>query len=301
MSKFSFILLLMYFMTSALSSMAQGVVVFKKDGERVVYPYEQIDSIVTYNYDETPPVSGFDGEKKVITVNGVSFAMIRIEGGTFSMGATPEQSNGYTTGKNETPVHTVTVSSFYMGETEVTQALWYAVMGYKPTSDGPYWSFNDGLGDYYPAYNISYDDIQEFITKLNSITGMNFRMPTEAEWEYAARGGNRSAGYIFSGSDILGDVAWYTDNSNSKTHEVKTKNANELGIYDMSGNIWEWCYDWYGDYGSSHETDPTGPATGSYRVLRGGSWANNAYRCRVATRFDSRPNERYYGMRLASN
>lgn len=305
MKRLSIILLLAVFAASALMSMAQGVVVFKKGGSRVVFPYEEIDSIVTYNYDETPPGSGgtnFDGEKKVVTVNGVSFTMLPVEGGTFSMGATSEQYNGYSPDSDEKPVHTVTVSSFYMAETEVTQALWYAVMGARPTSDGSKWSSDYGLGDNYPAYLISYNDCLEFISKLNDLTGMTFRMPTEAEWEYAARGGNKSKGYIFSGSNTPGDVAWYTENSGLKTHPVKTKKANELGLYDMSGNVWEWCSDWEGAYDSSDQTDPTGPDNGSYRVLRGGGWFSDATYCRVAHRSSSIPSiRRYnYGLRLVS-
>lgn len=305
MKKLSIILLLAVFAASALVSMAQGVVVFKKGGGRVVFPYEEIDSIVTYNYDETPPGSGgtaFDGEKKVVTVNGVSFTMLPVAGGAFSMGATSEQYNGYSPSDNEKPVHTVTVSSFYMAETEVTQALWYAVMGAKPTSDGSKWSNDYGLGDNYPAYNISYNDCLEFISKLNDLTDITFRMPTEAEWEYAARGGNISAGYIFSGSNTPGDVAWYLDNSGSKTHPVKTKNPNELGLYDMSGNVYEWCSDWYGAYDNSDQTDPTGPVDGSRRVLRGGSWSDRATYGRVANRNNFIPSSRSsnYGLRLVS-
>lgn len=305
MKRISIILLLAVFAASALVSMAQGVVVFKKGGGRVVFPYEEIDSIVTYNYGETPPSSGdsaFDGEKKIVTVNGVSFTMLPVEGGTFSMGATPEQSNGYSPDDDEKPVHTVTVSSFYMAETEVTQALWYAVMGAKPYFDGDEWSNTYGLGDNFPAYYISYNDCLEFISKLNDLTGMNFRMPTEAEWEYAARGGSKSMGHIFSGSNTLGDVAWYYDNSGSKTHPVKTKKANELGLYDMSGNVWEWCSDWYGAYKNSSDTDPTGLETGSSRVLRGGALLNFDTGCRVANRINSNPSNRFNGcgLRLVS-
>lgn len=280
----------------AMPSMAQGVVVFKKSGERVAFQYEEIDSIVPYNSD-APIV----GRNKVYTVNGVSFTMIPVEGGSFTMGATSEQSNGYTPASNETPTHGVTLSSFYMAETEVTQALWYAVMGQKPTSGGSQWSSSCGLGDNFPAYYVSYTDCQEFITKLNGLTGQAFRMPTEAEWEYAARGGKKSKGYVFSGSNSIADVA-YTGNSGSATHAVKTKAANELGLYDMSGNVWEWCSDWYGSYGSSNETDPKGPSTGSNRVLRGGSWSRNAIYCRVSSRNNFSPGVRsnFYGLRLVS-
>ncbi len=278
---------------------SQGLVVCKKDGTRVVYPYETIDSVLTYNYDEEPPVVGggdIDGENKVFTANGVSFTMVYVDPGTFQMGSTmsffPE----------EKPIHSVTISKgYYIGETEVTQALWKAVTGNSPTKSGDQWSTTYGLGDNYPAYYISYEDVQSFITKLNSLTGAQFRMPTEAEWEFAACGGNKSKGYVYSGSDTVGDVAWYNDNSGSKTHIVKTKAANELGIYDMSGNVWEWCSDWYGSYSSSSVTDPTGPASGSLRVGRGSSWQTGAASCRPVYRGSYKPTVRnsILGVRLA--
>ena len=219
-----------------------------------------------------------------------------VEAGTFQMGSTTGDSD-------EAPVHSVTISKdYYMGETEVTQALWEAVTGYSPTSDGYSWSSKDGLGDNYPAYYISYEDVQSFITKLNSLTGENFRMPTEAEWEFAARGGNKSKGYTYSGSNTIGDVARYNDNSSSKTHAVKTKAANELGIYDMSGNVWEWCSDRYGKYNSRAQTNPTGlTTTGNTRVNRGGSWFSYATNCRCANRDNYAPSIRnyYLGVRLA--
>ena len=233
-----------------------------------------------------------------ITANGVTFTMVRVEGGTFTMGATAEQRGA---DSDEKPAHRVTLSDYYIGQTEVTQALWKAVTGYSPTSDGESWDSDYGLGDNYPAYNISYNDVQSFITKLNSLTGRTFRMPTEAEWEYAARGGSKSKGYLYSGSDTIDDVAWYDDNSGVKSHPVAQKAANELGLYDMSGNVWEWCSDWYGSYSSSAQTNPTGPSTGSGRVIRGGFWLNDATICRVAVRSGPAPSDRgnYYGVRLA--
>ena len=283
----------------ATSVNAQGVIVHKKGGQTIKVPYEELDSISTYDYDDEPdvPTPGPE-DTKTYTVNGVSFTMIAVGGGTFTMGATPEQT-GYSS--NELPTHQVTLDSYSIGETEVTQELWQAVMGYKPTSDDSQWSSTYGLGAQYPAYYISWDDCQSFITKLNSLTGEKFRMPTEAEWEYAARGGNKSQKYLYSGSNTIGDVAWYTTNSNEKTHEVKTKSPNELGIYDMSGNVWEWCSDWYGSYSSNAQTNPTGATSGFYRVYRGGSWYNNASYCRVAYRNNSCiPSYRYniLGLRL---
>ena len=210
---------------------------------------------------------------QIFTVNGVSFTMIAVEGGTFPMGATSEQ--GSDADSDEKPVHSVTLSDYYIGETEVTQELWTAVMGNNPS----YYKGNNK-----PVEQVSWNDCQEFVKKLNQLTGKNFRLPTEAEWEYAARGGNKSQGYKYSGSNTLGDVAWYGDNSSSQTHEVKTKQANELGIYDMSGNVWEWCQDWSGSYSSSSQTNPTGPSSGSYRVYRGGGWHGSARYCRVSLR-----------------
>ena len=239
-------------------------------------------------------------KNKIVVVNGISFKMIYIEAGTFIMGATEEQAGA---SANESPAHQVTLTKdYYLGETEVTQALWYAVMGQKPTSDGSAWSSTYGLGDNYPAYNISWNDCQEFISKLNQLTGLTFRLPTEAEWEYAARGGNKATTQtLYSGSNTIGDVAWYDGNSSSSTHAVAGKSANALGLYDMSGNVWEWCNDWYGSYSSGAQTDPTGPSSGSFRVLRGGSWFRDATGCRVAYRYGISVSSRYYynGMRLA--
>lgn len=249
------------------------------------------------------------GQTFTVTANGVQFKMIGVSGGTFTMGATSEQ--GSDANGDEKPAHQVTLSSYSIGETEVTQALWQAVMGYSPTSDGSKWTSKYGLGDDYPAYYVSWNDCQSFITKLNQLTGRTFRLPTEAEWEYAARGGNQSKNYKYSGSNTIGDVAWYsvnsydleTSNSNYGTHEVKTKQANELGIYDMSGNVNEWCNDWYGSsyYSSSSNNNPTGPNSGSYRVRRGGSWNFDARYCRVSNRFNNAPTSTYYslGLRLA--
>ena len=233
-----------------------------------------------------------------ITVNGVTFTMVLVEGGTFMMGATAEQTGAI---YDEKPAHRVTLSDYYIGETEVTQALWKAVMGETPTSDGPQWKPEYGLGDNYPAYHISYDDVLSFISKLNNLTGRTFRMPTEAEWEYAARGGNKSEGYLYSGGNTLDNVGWYEDNSDETTHPVAQKAANELGLYDMSGNVYEWCSDWYGSYSSSSQTNPTGPSTGSYRVLRGGWCSSDATYCRVAYRGNYSPSYRspYRGVRLA--
>ena len=211
-------------------------------------------------------------KNKTYTVNGVSFIMVAVKGGAFQMGATKEQQSP---DNDEKPVHQVTLSDYYIGETEVTQALWKAVMGSNPSN----WK-----GDNLPVEQVSWYECEEFIKKLSQLTGVQFSLPTEAQWEYAARGGNQSRGYQYSGSNHLGDVAWYTDNSGRDTHAVKTKQPNELGLYDMSGNVWEWCQDWYGSYSSGVQTDPQGPTSGSYRVSRGGSWSSGAGGCRVSDR-----------------
>ena len=224
-------------------------------------------------------------------VKGVEFKMIKVEGGTFSMGATSEQ--GSDACMNEKPVHSVTLSDYYIGETEVTQELWQVVMGSNPSRF---------TGDNQrPVENVSWDDCQEFIKELNRLTGKEFRLPTEAEWEYAARGGKYSKDYVYkySGSNNADEVAWY--DSNSVTNPVKTKKANKLGLYDMSGNVREWCNDLFGPYQSNSQTNPTGPSEGKSRVLRGGSWRDIDWIVRVSSRGDSTPGGRYYeyGLRLA--
>jgi formylglycine-generating enzyme required for sulfatase activity len=212
------------------------------------------------------------------TVKGVSFKMVAIKGGTFEMGS----NDGYS---DEKPVHSVTVSDFYMGETEVTQALWKSVMGTNPSNF---------KGDNLPVETVSWNDAKEFITKLNRLTGKNYRLPTEAEWEYAAGGGltNRTKWAGTNTESSLGSYAWYGSNSNSQTHPVGTKSPNGLGLFDMSGNVWEWCSDWKGDYSSGGQTNPQGPASGSGRVLRGGSWGISPSGCRVAYRNHNTPDYR---------
>lgn len=234
--------------------------------------------------DLNPPVT------ETFTVNGVSFKMVAVEGGTFTMGATAEQgSDAYDW---EKPPHQVTLSSYCIGETEVTQALWVAVMGSNPSY------FTGNLQR--PVEHVSWNDCQTFISRLNDLTGKHFRLPTEAEWEFAARGGNKSQGYKYAGSDNIDNVAWYYSNSGSTTHAVGTKSPNELGLYDMSGNVWECCQDWYGSYSSGAQTNPTGPSTGSDRVRRGGGWSGGARGCRVSYR-DCNPSftSNYLGLRLA--
>ena len=225
-----------------------------------------------------------------LTVNGIKYSMVWVEGGTFRMGATSEQ--GSDAESDEKPVHSVTLSGYYIGKTEVTQALWKVVMGSNPSSC---------KGDNLPVEQVSWNDCQKFIRKLNSLTGQNFRLPTEAEWEFACRGGNNSRGYKYSGSNYIDNVAWYDGNSGDKTHPVGTKAPNELGIYDMTGNVWEWCADWYGDYSSGAQINPKGPYDGSIRVYRGGGWSGGVSRCRSSNRDDRRPSGRsfFLGLRLA--
>ena len=219
--------------------------------------------------------------------DGISIDMVRVEAGTFTMGATPEMKNPHDWDK---PTHQVTLTNdYYIGKYEVTQALWKVVMDNNPSNF---------KGDNLPVEIVSWNDCQEFISKLNRLTGKTFRLPTEAEWEYAARGGKKSRGYQYSGSNNISDVAWYTSNSGSKTHAVGSKQANELGIYDMSGNVYEWCQDWFGSYSSSSQVNPTGANSGSGRVFRGGSWISAAGCCR--SRYNYAPVDRssYLGFRL---
>lgn len=238
----------------------------------------------------------YEVETDTITVNGVSFVMVRVIGGMFTMGATSEQ--GSNAQNNEKPAHKVLLSTFSIGQTEVTQALWKAVMGTNPSNN---------IGDNLPVEHIRRSECISFIKKLNSLTGLNFRLPTEAEWEFAARGGKLSKGYIYSGSNDVDDVAWYKDNAGGTTHEVGTKAPNELGLYDMSGNVSEWCQDWYGNYSASAQTNPTGPSSGTKRVHRGGhSYYNNNWLLKRTTRVFDRdedlPNEKHnihIGLRLA--
>jgi formylglycine-generating enzyme required for sulfatase activity len=258
--------------------------------------------------------------------NPVPSGMVYVPGGSFQMGTV---SGGYS---DEQPVHTVTLTGFYMGKYEVTQAQYQAVMGTNPSQ-------TYGVGDNYPVYYVSWYDALVFCNKLSMMEGLTpayrinnstdpaawgnvptsnatdavwdavtidsgstgYRLPTEAQWEYAAKGGNGSPGnYTYAGSNTVGDVAWYLGNSRSRTHEVGTKAANGLGIYDMSGNVMEWCWDWYGTYPSTAQTDPLGASSGSDRVGRGGDLNKFAGLVRSAIRYDERPNSRpsYIGFRL---
>lgn len=202
---------------------------------------------------------------------------VLIEGGTFLLGGEVN----------------VTVPSFEIGKYPVTQKQWVEIMGTNPSHFS---------GDSLPVENVSWEDVQAFLTKLNTIDpNKNYRLPTEAEWEYAAKGGKLSKGYKYAGSNDLNEVGWYWKNSDGKTHPVGSKAPNELGIYDMSGNVWEWCNDWYGDYPKEAEDNYSGPQTGEYKVLRGGSWFVNTVNCRSASRFRVNPGgwNYYFGFRVS--
>ena len=245
-----------------------------------------------------------DDNTQTFDVNGVSFTMVEVKGGTFWMGAQSSDIDGenYDTDAqaSESPVHSVTLSTFSIGQTEVTQELWHAVMGNTPTDDAPQWYHAAGLGNQYPAYFLSWYDCHVFIARLNQLTGKSFRLPTEAEWEYAARGGNMSKGYKYSGGNTIDDVAWYVDNNpnednNYATQPVATKAANELGLYDMSGNVYEWCEDRYDGYIPQPRQEVT------EHVMRGGNCWSDSWFCRVACRNKNTPEFRsnFIGLRLA--
>ncbi|MFN7831031.1 MAG: formylglycine-generating enzyme family protein, partial [Bacteroidota bacterium] len=217
---------------------------------------------------------------------------ILVKGGTFNMGCTSEQQD---CGDREKPVHSVTLSDYYIAETEVTQAQWREVTGSSPSA-------HRFCADC-PVQRVNWNDVQKFIARLNARAGSpRYRLPTEAEWEYAARGGANSRGYQYAGSNDINEVAWYSANSGGRTHPVKGKKPNELGVYDMSGNVWEWCSDRYGDYSAGSQTNPQGPSEGVNRVNRGGSWNARARFCRASFRVVSEPDDRlnYLGFRLAA-
>ena len=205
---------------------------------------------------------------------GLSFELILVEGGEFWMGSPDDDPDAF---DPEKPRHLVKLSSFYMGEFPVTQDLWEAVMGENPS----YFK-----GPRHPVEKVSWEDAQRFIGMLNKKTKGGYRLPTEAEWEYAARGGKHSEGFRYAGSDKLKEVGWYAENSGSETHKVGLKYSNELGLYDMSGNVWEWCQDrWHGDYKGAPADGSAWEGEGGSRVVRGGSWSYDPRLCRVAYRY----------------
>lgn len=250
-----------------------------------------VTSLIDYLLSGEWPAEPF----QTFTVNGVDFVMVPVEGGSFMMGATAEQ--GSDASSREKPVHQVALTSYHIGQTEVTQELWMAVMGNNP-------SFFSG--SQLPVERVSWEDCQQFIAMLNEITNQNFRLPTEAEWEFAARGGNVSQGYKYAGSNDLSTVGWYSYNDSWElrgtdyygTHVVSTRNPNELQLYDMSGNVHEWCQDRYGDYSSGEQVNPIGPSTGTTRVYRGGNWYFDEWFCRVSFRNGLSPSSSNYGIGL---
>lgn len=253
------------------------------------------DAIMLINYvlnDEWP----YEPVIETFTVGNVSFNMVYVKGGTFMMGATDEDEYARPW---EKPAHEVTLSDYYIGETEVTQALWKAVMGTNPswfTSSNGY--ANDLTR---PVEHVSYANCKSFINRLNQKTGRTFRMLTEAEWEFAARGGCYSKGYRYAGSNDVDEVAWYKETSGEITHSVATKAPNELGLYDMSGNVEEWCADYYSLYTADSQTNPTGGTSGNARISRGGCWDQSFRNCRVTCRYDAPPamSTHHYGLRIA--
>ncbi|MCQ2206834.1 MAG: formylglycine-generating enzyme family protein [Paludibacteraceae bacterium] len=248
------------------------------------------------NTKEAQPVTEANPvEKDSFSLKGTTYYMVKVEGGEFEMGATEKEKE--VADKDEHPLHKVKINSFYIGQLEVTQKLWQDVMGENPSSH---------KGDLFPVENVSWNKCQEFLEKLNAATGQTFRLPTEAEWEYAAKGGKYTHNYLYAGSDDIEDVAWYNKNRGEGTHIVGTKNPNELNLYDMSGNVAEWCSDWYNEsyYEQSGTDNPKGPEKGDYHVLRGGGWyiTNKSY-IRSSNRSGNTPGYtfNYLGLRLAKD
>ncbi|MCM1041478.1 MAG: SUMF1/EgtB/PvdO family nonheme iron enzyme [Bacteroides sp.] len=268
--------------TYVLQAEAEGYETYKSEAVNVT------DTRVFWNIVMTPLNTGVEEPEEpqepelkadfTETAFGVDFEMVYVQGGTFQMGATAEQ--GDDANDNEYPVRTVKLNSYHIGKYVVTKAQWKAVMGTEPL--GFY-------GGNLPVASVSWEDAQEFCEKLSAKTGKKYVLPTEAQWEYAARGGKKSKGYKYAGSNNIDEVAWYKSNSEFNTHAVGTKKANELGIYDMSGNVDEMCADWYADYDESDTDNPTGPQNGDRRVYRGGGWYGVARDCRVSFRSSCRP------------
>ena len=264
-------------------------------GENITLHESNNNTLDSYKKSEESILKPFDStlttsEQREILQNFCN-EMIYVKGGQFSMGAASKRDDKYD--NDEKPFHKVMLSDFKMSRTEVTQELWEAVMGSNPSHF---------KGKKLPVENVSWNDCQEFIKKLNQLTGLSFRLPTEAEWEFAARGGRKSDDYIFSGRDDITNVAWYIETTRDLgTKPVATKSPNELGFYDMSGNVWEWCSDWYGQYSSLPEVNPEGLSTGEFRVCRGGSWNNYVGSCRVSNRSYNNPEigSNNLGFRLA--
>ena len=277
--------------TFAAASLDGSVITIKglKEGPAVVTVEDKVShQTAAINVTVNAPDPTVD--MKTFTVNGVSFTMVNVEGATYYMGANTNDNNAESL---EKPRHLVSLSNYYIGQTEVTQELWTAVMGSNPSK------FTDS--DQLPVDCVTWNDCQDFVTKLNELTGEKFRLPTEAEWEFAARGGMKTKNYKYSGSDNIDEVAWYKGNAGDAPHPVATKAPNELGLYDMSGNSRELVSDWYGNYQSTAQVNPTGPSTGTNKVERGGSWYHDAKYCRISSRYYSKPTDKFtnVGFRIA--
>lgn len=276
----------MGFWEDALKDITRGLAMANDEGEtHCKLRLDELEKHVVHvlqNQDDRP-------NNLEINVENEKIRMIKVDGGSFSMGASDDDQDAYS---DEKPSHRVLLKDYYIGETTVTQALWKLIMDNNPS----YFK-----GDDLPVEQVSWEDCQKFILKLNNITNLSFRLPTEAEWEYAARGGSKSKGFKYSGSDDINIVSWNGENSEGKTHPVKTKKANELGLFDMSGNVWEWNQDWFGEYSNNPQANPTGPVSGRIRIIRGGAWRSRTMNCRVSTRDDNVPDYRdnYLGFRLA--
>ena len=237
--------------------------------------------------------SVLESNNKDASIHAIESSMILIDAGIFKMGCTADQGAECT--HDEYPVHQVHISSFRLLKTELTQGMWKAVMGINPSGNQ--------RSDQFPVENVSYNDIDIFIERLNKISGHHYRLPTEAEWEFAARGGIKSRATLYSGSDDANNVSWNIGNSSNSSHIVGYKNANELGLFDMSGNVWEWCSDWYGDFHSAEESDPRGSVDGTDKIIRGGSYAGAIWFCRNAIRMHYAPSYKshFIGFRLAED
>lgn len=246
------------------------------------------------------PLVQDEGDSVIVNLYPSPFRMVKVEGGTFLMGAQDKDPDGENyhplADEDASPVHQVTLDSYYIGETVVTQGLWRTVMGNDDHR------FVMGQDDF-PAVRINWNECQYFVQRLNQMTKLKFRLPTEAEWEFAARGGNKSRGYVYSGSNELNKVAWSEQSHDKRLHSVKQKRHNELGLYDMSGNVWEWCSDWDGNYPTKEQHNPKGPKSDKfyYHVIRGGSWNDPSWFCYVFQRFANRYDKTWNdcGLRLA--
>lgn len=251
---------------------------------------KNINELIDTSFSSSSPHKQITNGIITLCCEGVEFKMIYVEGGRFTMGATSEQGNDICL--DEVPIHSVILSDFWIGETVVTQELWEKIMGNNPS----YFK-----GAQLPVESVSWHDVNKFMEKINLKTGKKFRLLTEAEWEFAARGGNKSCHYKYSGSNDAQEVGWTINNSDLRTHEVKNKQCNELGIYDMTGNVWEWVSDWKGQYSLDSQIDPQGPKTGEEKECRGGAWLNHEIHLRVAQRNGNKPDTSVYyiGFRLA--